>query len=363
MRKMSFPLEIFATDISETAIEKARAGIYGDAALANVSPERLTRFFTRSERGYQIAKSIRDVCVFARHNVAQDPPFSRLDLISFCNVLIYLGAELQRKVLSILHYSLKPTGFLVLGPSESIGTLSQSFHQLEKTHRIYCLLPPSDQPALPLNHGRRPEARVELRQRISEGQADVLKEADRLVLAEHGPPGAIIDEEMNIVQIRGRIAPYLELSPGEPTRNLLKLAREGLIAGMGKAIRAARQTNATAKEDGFRIDGSGQLKEVAIKVTPFTGSSSPTSAISWSCSRMPSREREPEGQRQARDRRTTREAPGCGENWRRPESICNRSSRIMQARWKSFGQRTKRRRRATRNWKPRRKSWSPPTKN
>ena len=97
------------------------------------------------------------------------------------------------------------------------------------------------------------------------------KEADRLVLAEHGPPGAVIDDEMNIVQVRGRTAPYLELSPGEPTHNLLKMAREGLIVGLGKAIRTARETNAITREDGFRIEGGGQLREVAIRVFPFTG--------------------------------------------------------------------------------------------
>ena len=102
----------------------------------------------------------------------------------------------------------------------------------------------------------------------------MLREADRLVLAEHGPPGAIIDDRMNIVQVRGRTAPYLELSPGEPTQNLLKLAREGLIAGLGKAIRTARQSNAVAKEDGFRIEGDGQLRDVTIKVTPFRSSPS-----------------------------------------------------------------------------------------
>ena len=107
--------------------------------MAHVSPQRLARFFTRSEHGYQIAKDIRDLCVFARHNLAQDPPFSKLDLISCCNVLIYLGDVLQRKVWSILQYALKPTGFLVLGPSESIGALSDSFHQVEKSHKIYCL--------------------------------------------------------------------------------------------------------------------------------------------------------------------------------------------------------------------------------
>ena len=274
--KLSLPFEIFATDISETAIEKARAGTYTDAALAHVSPQRLARFFTRTERGYQIAKTIRDVCVFARHNLAQDPPFSKLDLISCCNVLIYLGAVLQRKVLSILHYALKPTGFLVLGPSESIGTLSESFHQVEKTHKIYCMRPAASTPAPPLSEGRRTEGRVDLRERTAEGRAglDVLREADRLVLAEHGPPGVVIDDEMNIVQVRGRTAPYLELSPGEPTQNLLKMAREGLIAGLGKAIRTARQTNAVAKEDGFRIEDGGELRDVTIKVIPFTGSSS-----------------------------------------------------------------------------------------
>ncbi len=274
--KVSLPFEIFATDISETAIEKARSGTYTGGALAHVSPQRLARFFTRTQRGYQVAKVVRDVCVFARHNLAQDPPFSKLDLISCCNVLIYLGDVLQRKAWSILQYALKPTGFLVLGPSESVGTHSGSFHQVDKTHRIYCMRPTASTPALPLSEGRRTEGRVDLRERIAEGRAgpDVLREADRLVLAEYGPPGAITDDAMNIVQVRGRTAPYLELSPGEPTQNLLRMACDGLIAGLGKAIRTARRKNAAAKEDGFRIEDDGQLVDVTIKVIPFTGSSS-----------------------------------------------------------------------------------------
>ena len=269
------PFEIFATDISETAVAKARAGGYKDSEVANVSPQRLARFFVRSERGYQITKILRDVCVFARHNVAEDPPFSKLDLVSCCNMLIYLGVVLQRKVLSILHYALKPTGFLVVGPSESIGTLSESFHQVDKTHKIYCLRPAADKPAPRLSQGRRAEGRADLPQKPAEGRAglDVLREADRLVLAGHGPPGAVIDDAMNIVQIRGRTAPYLELSPGEPSHNLLKLAREGLIAGLGKAIQTARESNAAAKEDGFRIEEKGQLTDVAIEVIPFRGAS------------------------------------------------------------------------------------------
>jgi two-component system CheB/CheR fusion protein len=144
---------------------------------------------------------------------------------------------------------------------------------MEKTNKIYSKQPDAGVPALPLSEGRSAEGRTDVRDRIAEGRAglDVQKEADRLVLAEHGPPGAVIDDEMNIVQVRGRTAPYLELSPGEPTHNLLKMAREGLIVGLGKAIRTARETNAVASEDGFRIEGSGQLREVSIRVFPFTG--------------------------------------------------------------------------------------------
>jgi two-component system CheB/CheR fusion protein len=274
--ELSLPFKIFATDISETAIKKARAGTYTEAALAHVSPQRLARFFTRTERGHQTAKIIRDVCVFARHDVTQDPPFSNLDLISFCNVLIYLGAVLQHKVLSILHHALKPTGFLVLGPSESAGTLSESFHQVEKAHAIYRVLPAAGKPAAPTSEDRRAKNGVDLRERIAADRVgpDVQREADRLMLAEHAPPGAIIDDGMNIVQVRGHTAPYLELSPGEPTHSLLKMAREGLIAGLGKAFQTARQTNAAAKEDGLRIEGSGQLTEVTITVIPLRGSSS-----------------------------------------------------------------------------------------
>ena len=273
---LDLQFEVFATDISERAIETARDGTYTGATLAHVSPQRLARFFSKTEHGYQIAKVIREACVFAKHNVAQDPPFSRLDLISCCNVLIYLGVVLQRKVLSILHYSLKSTGFLVLGPSESIGMLSESFHRIEKTHNIYRSVSATGTPTPRLSKGRHAEGRVDARQRIAEGRAgpDVQREADRLVLAEYGPPGAIVDDAMNIIQVRGRTAPYLELSPGEPTQNLLKLVREGLNAGLGKAIQTAKRKNAAAKEDAFRIEDGGQLKDVTIKVIPFRASSS-----------------------------------------------------------------------------------------
>ena len=275
--RLSF--EVFATDVSDTAIARARVGAYSEASVAHVSSPRMTRFFTKTDRGYQIVRAIRDACVFATHNVARDPPFSRMDLVSCCNVLIYLGADLQRRVLSTLHHSLKPTGFLVLGPSESIGAFEGSFQPLEKGHKVYSVRPSASVAIGVVNEPRRVPGRAEIREKSAEGQAtlDVQKEADRLVLADHGPPGVIVDDRLNIVQVRGKTAPYLELSPGEPTRNLLKMTREGLIVGLGKAIQTARETNAVAEEAGFRIEPDGQLKDVAIKVFPVGDASTSAS--------------------------------------------------------------------------------------
>ena len=268
---LTLRFEIFATDISGVGIEKARTGIYAEAARAPVSDDRMAHFFTKVDSGYQITKALRDVCVFARHNLAQDPPFSKLDLVSCNNVLIYLGVPLQRQVLSLIHYALKPAGFLVLGASEGIGTLSDSFHQLETTQKIFGTRPAGGLPEPHLSDRRRSDGRLDLRKRTAGNhtELDLQQEADRLVLAEHGPPGAVFDENMSIVQVRGHTAPYLELSPGEPSHSLLKLAREGLMVGLGKAARTAIKTNAIAVEEGFRIESDGQLKDVSIKVIPL----------------------------------------------------------------------------------------------
>ena len=271
------PFQIFATDINEAAIEKARAGIYPESALASVSPKRLARFFAKSARGFQVVKTIREACTFATQNVAQDPPFSKLDLISCCNVLIYLGPALQRKVLSMFHYALKPAGFLMLGPSESTSAFSQLFHHVDGKYKIYTRLAAIGKPALERAKAGPKEARVAPRGWIAAGVRigpDVQREADRLALAEYRSAGVIVNEAMNILQVRGRTGPYLELSPGEPTHNILKMAREGLMGGLSKAIRTAAQTNAVAQEEGVRVESTGLFREVRLKVIPFRGSSS-----------------------------------------------------------------------------------------
>src|SRR5258708_8355889 len=131
------PFQISATDISEGSLARARAGIYSHAAVADISPERLRRFFVKLDGGYQINKTVREMCIFARQNVAKDPPFSNLDFISCRNLLIYLGGVLQKRVIPTLHYALKPERYLLLGGSETLGTFAEHFHSVDKKNRIF----------------------------------------------------------------------------------------------------------------------------------------------------------------------------------------------------------------------------------
>jgi two-component system, chemotaxis family, CheB/CheR fusion protein len=131
------PFQIFATDISDSALARARAGLYSDALVAEISPERLRRFFLRLEGGYQIVKPVREMCIFTRQNVTKDPPFSNLDLVSCRNLLIYLGPVLQKRVIPTLHYALKPDGYLMLGESVSLGSFSEYFVPVDKKSRIF----------------------------------------------------------------------------------------------------------------------------------------------------------------------------------------------------------------------------------
>jgi two-component system, chemotaxis family, CheB/CheR fusion protein len=193
-------IQIFGTDLDDAAIEHARAGYYLDHISTDVSAERLRRFFVKIDNHYQIARSIRDLCVFAKHNLIRDPPFSRLDLISCRNVLIYLDQALHRRVLSLFHYALKPNGFLVLGPSEAVGQSAEFFEYLDSRYRIYIR---KDVP-------ERGAAMLETDESLTRQQADhgpsktlsgqfdpnrMLKESDRLLLTRYAPACVLVDEE------------------------------------------------------------------------------------------------------------------------------------------------------------------------
>ncbi len=268
-------IQIFATDLSEAVLEKARAGVYLESALGGISPERLQRFFAKRNRFFQISQTIRDSCVFARHDVTRDPPFSKMDLISCCNLLIYLGPVLQKKALSLFHYALRPSGFLVLGSSESVGSFADSFEAVDRKHKFYSKRGNSIRPKFEFPEGNAALAAGVAPRDPSEifGAANsVQKEAERMLLAEYAPASVVIDSAMHVLQVRGRTDSYLQVPQGAPTANLTQMVRAGLLAGLKSAVEQARKQNQSVSEKGLRVKGNGHYGMVDVRVTPIRGS-------------------------------------------------------------------------------------------
>ena len=270
----SVPLQLFATDLNPASIEKARAGVYTKDIAEDVSPERLRRFFTELDGSYRISKSIRDVCVFSRHNVLADPPFSRIDLISCRNLLIYLEPVLQQKIVPTLHYALKPAGCLWLGGSETIGTYRDLFKADDAKHKIYSKILGSTpgHGHFSLQQGGAPRSPfTPLTARPSDG-ADLHREADRVLSAKFAPPCVLVSADMDILQYRGDTGPYLAPVPGKASLNLPKMLREGLLVAVRAAVLRAGKEQAPVREQGLRVKSDGGYREVAIEVIPIKGS-------------------------------------------------------------------------------------------
>jgi len=267
-------VQVFGTDISDTSIERARSGLYTENIAAEVSPERLRRYFTRVDGGYRVSKAIRDCCIFARQNLTKDPPFSKVDLISCRNVLIYLDTVLQRRVMSVFHYALQPDGYLLLGSSETIGNYGELFVIADRRHKIYQKKGsvgrlPFDvaRTVLPLSMAQQERLRV-----IEEETApapNLFREADRVLLARLAPAGVVIDDNMEILQFRGRTSAFLEPAPGTASFSLLKMAREGLVAELRAAIHQARKNDTSVRRENVSISAEGQTQLVNIDVIPF----------------------------------------------------------------------------------------------
>ncbi|WP_129645162.1 chemotaxis protein CheB [Peristeroidobacter agariperforans] len=261
-------IQIFGTDISEAALEKCRVGAYFDSIAQDVSADRLRRYFVRQNSHYVIARSIRDLCVFARHDITRDPPFSRLDLVSCRNVLIYLGAAVQGRIMQTFRYALRPNGFLLLGPSESIGQGAELFEAVDKQHRLYKPGPiasfaASDR-ALPSVHGSI-SASQHPEQLLMETESAV-RHADRLLLARYSPAGIVVDDALNILQFRGETAPFLAPASGPPSLNLLRIARPELLLTVPPAVEEARASGKVVRRAGLTIDGAGA---VDLEVIPL----------------------------------------------------------------------------------------------
>ena len=269
-------IQMFATDLSAPAIARARSGTFPASIENEVSAERLRRFFVRTDGRYQVNKAIRDACVFAPQDVTRDPPFSKLDLISCCNVLIYLSAASQERVIPIFHYALKPTGFLKLGSSESVGRVTNLFAIIDKKHKIYGRRQgPSAHVGFGITAGDRnatpARARARTLQEETEGWsgAAIEREADRLVLGRYAPVGVVVNADMEIVQFRGKTGPYLEAAPGSASLDLFKMAREGLPSALRQAIQLVAKRGSPAKVEGVRVKTEGGLREVTLEVTPI----------------------------------------------------------------------------------------------
>jgi two-component system CheB/CheR fusion protein len=277
-KNLNPPVQVFATDISDEALDRARSGNYVENIALDVTPDRLRRFFIKNPGGYQVSKVVRDLCVFARQNIAKDPPFSKLDLISCRNVLIYLEPVLQKRIIPMFRYALKPNGYLLLGGSESIGSFGDAFEPADKTHRIFLKrqvagfqrfdFEPGAFAAGSADAGSRGAKLRELH-----APPDLQKEADRLVLGEYGPPGVIVNEDYEVIQFRGKTSPFLEPAPGKATLNLLKMLREGLLLEVRNAVQKVKRTGEAVRKKAIATKQDRGFLDVDFDVLPLPSTS------------------------------------------------------------------------------------------
>ncbi len=273
-------VQIFATDLSSTAVSKARIGEYTKAELEMVSPKRLQRFYTKTGSKYRIAKVVRDMCVFAPHNILQDPPFSRVDFISCCNLFIYLDTSAQKKVLATFHYALKEEGYLMLGKSETIGTSTHLFSQINSKYKIYSrknnkggrmlpeLLPRAsgsitDKKSIPSS-----EIKTTLSKQIGFDGA-----IDTILLSKYVPAGVVINHAMDILQFRGETDSFLKHPTGKANLNILKMTAPEIAFELRHSIPVAIKTNQIVRKSGIEVKGMPALKVVSIEIIPL--------AIDW----------------------------------------------------------------------------------
>lgn len=277
-------LQVFATDLNDALLEKARHGLYAKSLAQDLSPERLRRFFVEEEGGYRVSKSLREMVVFARQNVIADPPFSRMDVISCRNLLIYFDTGLQKKIFPVFHYALKPGGFLFLGASESISGFTDLFEPVDKKHKIYARkAAPTPAFQLPARHDRERPARGSrhegrpLRMPLAPGggtdavraELSAQHEADRVTVHQFAPPAVLINAELQILQFRGPTGAYLEPPSGKASFDILKMARNGLMLPLRTAINKAKKANKPVRKEHVRVEQDGQTRTVNVEVIPL----------------------------------------------------------------------------------------------
>jgi PAS domain S-box-containing protein len=269
-RLRSTPIQIFGSDISGQAIEKARVGVYQKNALQTVSQARLRRFFTQVNGNYRINSAVRDLCLFSRHDVTKDPPFSRLDLISCRNVLIYLGPVLQKKVLASFHYALRDTGVLLLGKSESLAAFRDLFTIADGKNKFFikkarAMVAPDTRSA---TFGRLTAPGKPYLQ--TPPGFDLEKEADRVIWERSHHAGLVVDNDLQILHFRGDTSSYLRPVPGRATFQLLRMLREELVLELRGLVNKARKTSGSVRREAVRVRRNGEVHYINIEIRPLS---------------------------------------------------------------------------------------------
>jgi two-component system CheB/CheR fusion protein len=276
-RKENFKVQIFATDIDSEAIDHARAGAYPSTIVADVSPERLAHFFNQEQPDgstYRIHKIIRDMLIFSEHDLIKNPPFSKIDLISCRNLLIYMGAELQKKLMPLFHYSLNPGGMLVLGSSETVGDFVNLFEPIERKSRIFQRKAHDFGPyrlGIPGLFERAPGNEIARRSPggvPSDNKLPLHEIAQRAILEHYSPVGALVSERGDILYLLGRTGRYLEPTPGEASLNIFRMAREGLRGELTIALHRAVSLGVATRHSGLKVKNDSDFTTINLTVLP-----------------------------------------------------------------------------------------------
>src|SRR6478736_1659446 len=271
--KKTFKVQVFATDIDARAIDTARAALYPASIASDVSPERLARFFSVEDGGYRIHKNIRDLLVFSEHDVIKDPPFSRLDLVSCRNLLIYMGPELQRKLIPLFHYALNPAGLLLLGSSETIGDFAELFSPVGRKAKLYQwqgdnrafkpssfgkFLPRTSETSASSSHARQ----------TARTSGPPLRGLIEHALLLRAPTAALVNEHGDLLYLHGQAGKFLEPSSGEADLSILKMARQGLRQDLASALRRAAVQNERITCTNVRVKTNGDFTTIDLSVEP-----------------------------------------------------------------------------------------------
>jgi two-component system, chemotaxis family, CheB/CheR fusion protein len=259
-------VQIFASDLSESAIDRARLGTYSSTELTGVSEKRLKKYFTKSNGNFQVSRQVRDMCVFAVHNFLKDPPFGKIDLISCRNVLIYFETYLQKKALTTFHYVLNPNGILLLGKSETTSGVPELFSEAAKSDNIYSRKDASSKFVQVVNRNSELDYNQRGKKEIAKKKSpDFQKTADEYMLKNYTPAGVVVNEAMDIVQYRGKTGPYLEQSSGKPSHNLMALAVPGLAFELRNILHKVKQGAEEVKKENIPIKQNDELHSISIE--------------------------------------------------------------------------------------------------